>query len=133
MNSYDISAATAACMENPRPPDLLGQLLNDHGNSLRLIVMYGDDLRYCHAMKKWLLWDGRRWALDKTDQARKLAKQAMLEFLRQAIDARNEPAEKFARASLDAKRISNLLSMSECENYVQPERLRYGSVFAELH
>jgi putative DNA primase/helicase len=32
-----------------------------------LIAMYGEDLRFCHAFKKWLVWDGMRWAVDDTD------------------------------------------------------------------
>src|ERR1700722_3586753 len=75
-------------------PDLLPYLYNDHGNAGRLIALYGGDLKYCHAFKKWLGWDSRRWGLDDTDQARRLAKLAMLEFLKQAIDCgTNEKAE----------------------------------------
>src|SRR5262252_7833115 len=88
-----------AAKENARQtrgsPDLLCLLFNDHGNAGRLISMYGEEIRYCHAMKKWLAWDGMRWAVDDTDQSRRLAKQAMLEFLRQAIDTKNDAAEKF--------------------------------------
>src|ERR1035438_502767 len=65
-------------------PDLLSRLHNDHGNAERLIAMYGEDLRYCHAFRKWLVWDGMRWAVDDTDQARRLGKQAMLEFRSEA-------------------------------------------------
>ena len=105
-------------------PDLLSRLHNDHGNAERLIAMYGEDLRYCHAFRKWLVWDGMRWAVDDTDQARRLGKQAMLEFLRLAIErGDNEKAEKFARASLDARRIGSMLSMAECEIYVRPADL----------
>ncbi len=103
--------------------DLLTYLLNDHGNAQRLIAISGQDLKYCHAMKKWLVWDGMRWAVDDTDQARKLAKEALLEFFRQAGDSKNEAAEKFARASLDARRITNMLSMDECEIFVRPSEL----------
>ena len=105
------------------PPDLLSFLHNDHGNAERLIALYGDDLRYCHAFKKWLVWDGTRWATDDTDQARRLAKQTMLEFLRQAVAKAMEPAEKFARLALDSRRIGSLLSMAECEIFVRPEDL----------
>jgi putative DNA primase/helicase len=103
--------------------DLLECLLNDHGNAQRLIAMSGHDLKYCHAMKKWLVWDGKRWAVDDTDQARKLAKEALLEFFRQASNSRNEAAEKFARASLDARRVTSMLSMAECEIFVRPGEL----------
>src|SRR4051812_30391298 len=66
-------------------PDMLHFDHNDAGNAQRLIAMSGQNLRYCHAMKKWLVWDGRRWKVDETDQAKKLVKTTMLEFLRQAI------------------------------------------------
>lgn len=103
---------------------LTDHLYNDHGNACRLIAMYGEDLRYCHAFKKWLVWDGTRWAVDDTDQARRLAKQAMLEFLRQTIDkGAGEKAEKFARSSLDVRRITSMLSMAESEIYVRPAEL----------
>src|ERR1700704_1318572 len=102
-------------------PDLLPRLHNDHGNAGRLIAMCGEDLRYCHAFRKWLVWDGMRWAVDDTDQSRRLGKQAMLEFLRLAIErGDNEKAEKCARASLDARRISSMLSMAECEIFARP-------------
>ena len=102
-------------------PDLLPRLYNDHGNAERLIAMYGADLKFCHAFRKWLVWDGTRWAVDDTDQARRLAKMAMLEFLRQVIErGTDEKAEKFARASLDARRIASMLSMAECEVFARP-------------
>jgi len=105
-------------------PDLTRFLPNDHGNACRLIAMYGSELRFCHAFKKWLVWDGRRWAIDTTDQARRLAKHAMLETLRQTVQkGLGQAAESFARHSLDARRISSLLSMAEPEIYVTPEKL----------
>ena len=50
-------------------PNLLSQLHNDYGNAERLIAVHGQELRYCHPFKKWLVWDGRRWAPDETGQA----------------------------------------------------------------
>ena len=47
----------------------------------------------------------------------------MVEFLRQAIDAGNEIAEKFARRSLNLRGIRSLLSLSECEILVRPDEL----------
>ena len=107
----------------PEKPNLLSYLNNDHGNAERLIALLGKDLRYCHPFRKWLVWDGKRWAVDQTDQARKLAKRAMLELMRQAIEAGNQKAETFARGSLDARRITNALAMAECEIYVKPADL----------
>jgi putative DNA primase/helicase len=39
------------------------------------------------------------------------------------VKAGNEGAEKFARHSLDARRITNMLAMAECEIYVTPGEL----------
>src|SRR4051794_24375969 len=93
-------------------PDLLSvsPLHNDHGNACRLIALYGGDLRYCHAFNKWLVWDGQRWAVDTTERARYLAKRTMLALLDQAMERRADDAVKFAKSSLDARRISTMLS-----------------------
>jgi putative DNA primase/helicase len=113
----------AADGEARKRVDLLPQLHNDSGNAERIIALYGEDLRYCHAFRKWLVWDGMRWAVDDTDQARRLAKQTMLEFRQQADDRGNKDAEKFARGCLDARRIASMLSMAECEIFVRPDDL----------
>jgi putative DNA primase/helicase len=105
----------------PKPPSLLAYHYNDYGNAKRLIAMYGEILRYCHPSKKWLVFDGRRWAIDETGQARRLAAFTMLEFLRQIVEAGKE--DKFARSCLNVQRIKNLLSSAEPEIFVQPEDL----------
>jgi putative DNA primase/helicase len=104
-------------------PNLMHQLHNDSGNPERLIAMYVTDLWYCHAFHKWLVFDAFRWCVEDTERATHLAKQAMLEFLRQAIEAKDELAEKFARGSLDARRIRSLLYMAECELPIRPTQL----------
>ena len=40
--------------------DILQYGLHDCGNCDRIIALYGRDMRYCAAWKKWLLWDGQR-------------------------------------------------------------------------
>ncbi len=96
-------------------PDLLRQALNDSGNAERIIALHGSRIRYCHAFKKWMVWTGTHWSLDTTGQVQKLAKLTITEFHRQAVTARNEEAETFARRSLDAKRIDNALYLAQCE------------------
>ena len=36
------------------------------GNARRFIKQHGQDLRYVSLWKKWLIWDGTRWAVDDT-------------------------------------------------------------------
>ncbi len=114
------SAAMRAVLSRP---DLLSYEFNDSGNAQRLIAIYGKSMLYCYPLKKWLVWDGRRWAADVTGRSDKFSKEAMVEFLRQAIDAGNEIAEKFARRSLNLRGIRSLLSLSECEILVRPDEL----------
>jgi putative DNA primase/helicase len=78
---------------------------------------------YCHAFKKWLIWDGRRWKVDHSERARTLSADTMIEFLRQSVAEHNEPASKFARKSLDSNRISNMLRESQARLAVSPAEL----------
>jgi putative DNA primase/helicase len=122
-NAHASRAPVAPQADEPaRPtPDLLSFLPNDAGNADRLIALHGHDLRYCHALRKWLVWDGTRWSIDTTDQAFRLAKLTMVEFLHQAVNTHTrEHGEEFARSSLDAHRVTNLLRMAQCEIYVEP-------------
>jgi putative DNA primase/helicase len=41
----------------------------DEGNAQRVVDRHGKDLRYCHSMKQWFVFDGQRWAEDETAEA----------------------------------------------------------------
>src|SRR5579862_178590 len=107
-------------------PNLLDYHDNDHGNAERLIALYGSDLRFCHALRKWLVWDGKRWAVDETEHARHLATKTMLGFLQQAADLavdEDNKRRRFAYGSLNARPITNLLRMAQSEIFVRPTDL----------
>lgn len=42
--------------------------LTDTGNSKIFAHRHGQDVRFCHDSKKWLMWDGRRWVPDRTGE-----------------------------------------------------------------
>jgi putative DNA primase/helicase len=71
---------TKANIESPWPDDAptrrnpAGYVWSDYGNAERLIDQHGIDLRYCHPWKKWLAWDGQRWAVDDTAEVMRRAK-----------------------------------------------------------
>lgn len=48
---------------------LLSAHRSDTGNAECLAHLFGDELRYCHTRKKWLTWDGSRWAMDEDGAA----------------------------------------------------------------
>lgn len=108
-------ASPAHAGEGSPAVNILDHLLNDHGNACRIADLYGADLRYCYDTKCWLVWDGMRWAVGDIGQARQLAKQTMLEFLRVAVQKGNHEYEKFAKESLDVRRINAMLSMLESD------------------
>ena len=60
--------ARSAYKHDPTPD------FTDVGNGDLLVARHGDDLRYCYAWKRWLVWDGQRWRVDKEDRALELAK-----------------------------------------------------------
>ncbi|WP_423233632.1 phage/plasmid primase, P4 family [Aminirod propionatiphilus] len=49
--------------EDPEDEDLDVQArhLTDIGNAERFVRLHGQDVRYVHAWKRWLTWDGKRW------------------------------------------------------------------------
>jgi putative DNA primase/helicase len=105
------------------PPDLIPFHFADTGNADRLVAMHGADLRYCFAFRKWLIWDTMRWTVDNTGHALTLAKRTIADFLRQAIEARNETAEKFARSSLEIRRLQAMLTLAQPELPITPAEL----------
>ncbi|MCH8047827.1 MAG: hypothetical protein IID44_29385 [Planctomycetes bacterium] len=46
----------------------------DVGNARRFIAQHGTKVRYCHTWRKWLEWDGTRWAIDETGAITRRAK-----------------------------------------------------------
>ena len=103
--------------------DLLIQHFSDYGNGQRVISLHGADMRYCHAFKKWLTWDDRRWAVDEGERARERSQATILEFARQALAAKNESAAKFAASCLNSQRISNALREAQPHLAIRPEEL----------
>ena len=104
-------------------PNLLEFGLHDTGNAERLIALYGQDLRYSYDFKKWLVWDGRRWAINKVGRANKLAKETMVKLYAQALNSKSEKLEKFAKSCLNKMRIKSLLELAECELPIEFEKL----------
>jgi putative DNA primase/helicase len=66
------------------------QPATDLGNARRLVAAFGHRLRYVPAWKKWLAWDGRRWAFDITGEASRCAK-AMVSQMRKEAEAEQDP------------------------------------------
>lgn len=58
----------------PDGPDLTRQPLTDAGNGERIVLLFGSEIRYCIEMGRWLVWDGKRWAVDEANVMRQKGK-----------------------------------------------------------
>lgn len=103
--------------------------LTDLGNARRLVAMHGKDLRYCHALAKWLVWDGMRWELDGTEEITRRMKQVVdtmyVEASLQSSRTDRERLEGHARRSEAEGRIRAAISLaqSERELVITPHKL----------
>ena len=50
---------------------------SDLGNAERLAHHYKNQLKYCHVWKKWMIWDGTKWAEDNSGKINQLAKKTV--------------------------------------------------------
>ena len=99
-----------ASSRGKEPPDLLhGYDPQDVGNGQRFRSMYGDIVRWCPEIKKYLVRDSRRWKTDDDDRVRVLAQEVMTEFGIQAMKAGHESSAKFAAGCRRSSRITNAL------------------------
>jgi putative DNA primase/helicase len=62
----------------------------DSGNAERLVARYRDQIRYCPPRKKWLWWDGRRWAWDQIGHVEQYGKQTVRAIHAEAAHAKDE-------------------------------------------
>jgi putative DNA primase/helicase len=56
----------------------------DLGNAKRLVIAAGDDIRFCHSIRKWFTWDSKRWVKDQTGEIFRLAKNSVRAILTEA-------------------------------------------------
>lgn len=106
-----------------------GLKLTDWGNAERLVALHGQDLRYCHPWKKWLVWDGRRWAIDETAEVQRRAKSTVSSIYGEAAAARDQKvrealAHHALRSESEEKRKAMVASAwSESGIPILPENL----------
>ena len=83
-----------------------GEPCTELGNARRFIRQHGQDLRFVPLWKKWLLWDGTRWAVDDTYKVTQRAKETV----------RSLPTE-LASIQEDEKRRAFLQHIARSEGY----------------
>jgi len=101
----------------------------DLGNAQRIVKHHGQNIRYCHAFKKWYIWTGKRWLVDPSGAILRLAKETVRTIYTEASEAtaddiRKNLAKHAIRSEAEA-RIKAMVSLTESELGipVQPEQL----------
>ena len=102
--------------------------LTDLGNAERLVYHFGDRIRYCHAWKKWLIWDDTRWVIDQTGQIQQLAKKVVRRIYREVQDFalhadKRQSIAKHALASESDKRLAAMIALAQSEVSITPDML----------
>ncbi|MCC6976273.1 MAG: bifunctional DNA primase/polymerase [Anaerolineae bacterium] len=103
--------------------------LTDVGNAHRLVGRWGDRIRYVALWKKWLVWDGTRWAQDDTHAIMRAAKDTVQGMYREASelvsDRQRQAYIKWALNSESRGRLENMIALAQSEKRVaiRPEKL----------
>jgi putative DNA primase/helicase len=93
--------------------------LTDLGNARRLVIAAGNDIRFCHTTKKWLVWDRTRWVKDQTGGIVRLAKNCVRDILIEALlvgdDKQRAALVTHEQRSEAQPRIKAMVSLAESE------------------
>lgn len=93
--------------------------LTETGNAERFVAQHRDRVRYCPPRRKWLLWDGHRWAWDERADVQRLGKATIRSIYGEAERANGEEFRKaigkHARDSEKAARRQAMLALAQSE------------------
>lgn len=91
----------------------------DLGNAQRLVRLHGQDLHYCYAWDRWLIWDGIRWAIDESGEIYRRAKHAVHMINAEAADCLDDEQrhelQKWAKQSESRVRIDAMIKLAQSE------------------
>jgi putative DNA primase/helicase len=86
----------------------------DLGNARRLVAAHGHRIRYVPMWRRWLIWDGTRWADDDTGQVWRCAKHVARGMLHSAASAPTaDDRDKLIAAAKRAESARGLRAMLE--------------------
>jgi putative DNA primase/helicase len=98
---------------------LTSEPLTDLGNAKRFVERHGQDIRYCIQWDKWMVWDGKRWAIDTTGEIDRRAKETVRSMLEEASKTEDSGKRKelvtHAMKSEYEGHIRSLISLASTE------------------
>jgi len=109
----------------PSDPDVR-RALSDMGNSERLIDSYGTEIRYVVDWKRWIIWDGVRWATDSDLRINRYAREVVRKIYAEASAAPEDMRKavaKWALASESERAVAAMVHMAQCTVAITSEAL----------
>ena len=94
----------------------------DLANCRRLINSHGDNIRYCHPWRTWLVWNGVRWRPDDDGAIVRLAKDVCENVLRDAI-GKGATATRFAIRTASQQGIQAFIELAKSDCPISPQEL----------
>ncbi len=92
---------------------------SDTGNSRRLVALYGDRLRFCHALNRWLIWSGDQWRIDEDAEIYLYARATVQRIYQEAANIgdkqEREAHAKFALRSESEKSLKAMIGLARTE------------------
>jgi putative DNA primase/helicase len=89
----------------------------DLGNAERLKARHGDDLRYVHKWRDWIIWDGQRWAVDSSGEIDRRANDVARAMLSDAAkvldDDKRKSLAQWALKSQSRNRLEAMVDRTE--------------------
>jgi putative DNA primase/helicase len=106
-------------------PTLTKDRHTDVGNGKRLVHLYGHELRYLEADKKWLHWDGKRWSKDSPSRVRYFAVDTLRQTFDVAIREQDQALAQWVRDSEKNRHIDYMMTNAIAEPGIpiSPEEL----------
>jgi len=98
--------------------------LTDDGNAERLVAKYGEELRYVHEWRTWLVWGGHSWKQDASGaevmaRATSIAKSIYAEAVTATTMEERDAIVKWARRSLSRERLNAMIDLAKSKRTVQ--------------
>lgn len=119
---------TAAAREKTKPaPASIGKAKpsssfesrSDSGNSRRLVNHYGEKLRFCHSLNRWLIWSGDRWQPDEDGAIFQYARAAARSIYEEASRIMDKTERRdhaaFALRSESERALKAMISLARTE------------------
>ena len=111
------SARSSSRVEKANEPRF--EMFTDLGNARRLVRLYGEDIRYVHAWRKWLTWQNGHWRKDDDGSIIRMAKATVEQMFAEAGLINDETRRNAMRAhalrSQSAQRLAAMVKLAESE------------------